>query len=123
MAKIQRIMVVDESAGLCEGLDLLLTSYGHSVQTCRDVREARKLIETVPADGYLIQTTPPGKDVVEFIKLIRKAGPAVVLQCGPELPEDKRQDLITISGADGWVSKPIEAMAVLKQMRAVDLSA
>ncbi len=108
------LLVVDESAALCESLDLLLSSYGMTVHTCRSVREARKLATSVTPGAK-----PPGDDVKSFVTDIKSAGACAVLLMGQDVPRPEAGTLAIESGADGWVDKPFSALTVLKRLRDV----
>ncbi|MFT7625588.1 MAG: DNA-binding response OmpR family regulator [Myxococcota bacterium] len=116
---VKTLLVIDESAALCQSMDLLLSSYGIEVHTCRNVREARKLVDALSPDAYLMEAVPPADDVIAFVGERKVAGSCAVLLMGEGVAKADAGGLAINSGADGWVDKPFEAMIVLKRLRQI----
>lgn len=110
--ELKRVLIVDESAALCESLDLVLSSYGQTVMTCRDVREASKLEHF---DAYVIEA----KDGVDAFAQARRDAGSVVLLMGRDVSRDEAQQRVAAAGAHGWAQKPFEALGLLKTLRAI----
>ncbi len=117
MMQRMAILVVDESRDLCESLDLLYTSYGHTVHTCQDIGAAREIIKGPGADAVLIETCPPAPEVAQFIKEIRTAGPSLILQTGSDVSPHRAAEIVAASDSDGWADKPLDAMGVIRRLR------
>lgn len=117
----QRILVVDEDRALCESLDLLLESYEFELRTCRDVREARKVAADFAPGVVLVELKVPEADILRFCKEMRAVEPPapVVLLTVQGLDAVTVGKAVASAGADGFVEKPFEAMAVLRRARSI----
>lgn len=113
------ILVVDEDAGLCESLDLLLSSYGHAVHTCRGLREARKLVTMANVDTFLLSASSPADELVAFCREQRAAGVAgaFLMLTGAGVPRLDAATLVAEATADGWADKPLKAMEIMRRVQ------
>lgn len=112
--KISRILVIDNDDALCGSLDLLWSSYGITVHTCRNVREARKLARTLAVEACLLEA---GEGLATFVSELREIGVKVVMMTGGPLENDELARVLGETGADGYQGKPFEAMELLRRIR------
>lgn len=120
--EIQTVLVVDEDTDTCEGLVLLWSSYGLTVHTCRNLREARKLAPAIKAQAILLSDAGTKDGIAGFLKELRKKKRKlkfVSLITGEPMLQVEATTLVAEAGADGWVEKPIAAMATLKRLRLI----
>ena len=110
-----RILVIDHDEALCDGLDLLWSSYGHIVHTCRSLREGRKLLGSLDIDALLIEGTNDATDLKAFCQSVRKSGhdPQLFLM----LPQGQNPGtMLDDTGASGFIEKPFLAMELLSRL-------
>ncbi len=104
-----RILVVDDSADNCEMMAMLLSAFGHDVDTAKDGEEAvQKALLTRPEIAFVDIGLPKlsGYDVATAIRK-QPGGEQIVLIAisGYGQPEDKRKALA--AGFDSHLTKPV----------------
>ncbi len=72
---MQRILVVDDEAGIRDWLAELLEAGGHQVVTARDGLEAKRLAARQPFDLMITDISMPNEEGLGIIRALRKTHP------------------------------------------------
>jgi len=74
-----RIMIVDDEEMICESLQAWFVKDGYQVETALSGVAALKLVETFPAEIYLVDIKMPGMDGIEFLSRLKEHQPNAVV--------------------------------------------
>lgn len=113
-----KILFLEDNDSIIMGVEYLLTQEGYQVRTAKEVKEARKLIETEEFDLALLDVMLPDGSGFDFCKGIREKGsPPVVFLTAKEEESDVVRGLDM--GADDYVVKPFRNRELLSRIRGV----
>jgi PAS domain S-box-containing protein len=113
----QRILVVDDEAGVRGWLTEVLEGAGHQVFTAQDGLEARALAKGHSIDLVITDISMPNEEGLGMIRALRKAHPELRIIAmsgafGPDILMDAK-----ILGANAALAKPVTAETVLQCVR------
>jgi DNA-binding response OmpR family regulator len=114
LAKVKRIIVVDDDKDICAVVQHRLTTMGMDVEAYFDGRSGLDAIVADPPDLAIIDVTMPGMNGLELTRAIRaneatKDVPVVIFSSLVR-PEDHEAGLA--AGADRYVIKPFSVLAL-----------
>lgn len=114
-----RVLVVEDEAGLREGIRDLMTGDGHEVTAVADGQAAVDVGTKEPFDIVLLDLMLPKLDGIEVCRRLRAARPglAILMLTSRGSENDKVQGLG--EGADDYVTKPFAARELLARVRAL----
>lgn len=108
MQRQQRVMFVDDEAGVRESWDRLLTERGFRVSTAEDGAGAKVRLEEEPADVVVADLRMPRVDGLELLEWIKREQPEtrfiLVTGYGSDAVEKRAREL----GAYGYLNKPVD---------------
>ncbi len=105
---MNKILVIDDELNILQLYKLRLTDYGFEVFTATDGTEAFKQVYQTVFDLIVVDAMMPEMDGFSFLKRLRNEGfttPVIMITALNQL-EDKKQGFL--SGADDYMTKPIE---------------
>jgi len=107
------VMVIDDDAALCRGIELALAAPDRQFALCRDIGEAKAALGTCSPDLLILDINLPDGSGLDFCVELRAAGcaaPVLMLTAN-----DTELDMVTglERGADDYVTKPF-SLAVLR---------
>ena len=112
-----RILIVDDDRAILAAVQRLLEREGYQVQSAVTAEEAIALLEEQPVDLALLDITLPGQDGLTLCRQIRGEWHfPVIMLTGRGSTVDKIVGLE--SGADDYVTKPVEPGELLARVRA-----
>jgi signal transduction histidine kinase/ActR/RegA family two-component response regulator len=115
-----RVVLVDDSADICEAFSGLLKKEGHDVQVATDGPAGLELISSSKPDCAFVDIGLPGLDGYQVARRVRSTlGRAthLVALTGYGQPEDRERALE--AGFDRHMKKPIDIAAVTELLREV----
>jgi DNA-binding response OmpR family regulator len=114
-----RVLIVEDEAGLREGIRDLMVGDGHEVSAVADGLAAVELGTAEPFDIVLLDLMLPKLDGIEVCRRLRAARPglAILMLTSRGSENDKVQGLG--EGADDYVTKPFSARELLARVRAL----
>lgn len=125
MERKQRVMFVDDEAGVRESWDRLLTDRGFAVRTAIDGANAMVELEEEAADVVVADLRMPRVDGLQLLEWLKEEQPEtrfiLVTGYGSDAVEEKARQL----GAFGYLHKPVNPetlSAVITSATQVDLS-
>lgn len=115
---MQKILVVEDDAGISSFVMLELQHEGFSAVCAEDGRKALEVFEKEKPDMILLDIMLPGISGLEVLRRVRKISnvPVILLTARNET-YDRVNGLN--AGADDYVAKPFEIEELLARMRAV----
>ena len=120
-----RVLVVEDDAGIAQGLKLHLRQLGWAADLAADLGQAWAALSTEPFDVVLLDLTLPDGDGSSLLRKLR-AAPAKKLPdaATPVLIMTARDQVASRVaaldlGADDYVTKPFDAEELAARMRAV----
>jgi len=119
MARVDRILVVDDDAGLRELLVSALRFAGFEVTAVGDVPAALAEIGSRPPDAVLLDVMLPGTDGFDLLHLLRSRDinlPVMFLSARDEL-DDRVRGLRL--GGDDYLTKPFNVVEVAARLEAL----
>lgn len=69
------ILVIDDEAEICEGLETLLASEGFAVRTAGDAASGLEKLSEQPFDLLLLDINLPGRNGLELLQELRRRDP------------------------------------------------
>lgn len=115
---VQRILVVDDDAGLRGLIASYLHANGYAVDAAADGREMRAAIDRNPPDLIVLDLMLPGEDGLSLLRGLRAAsGPPVIIVSARGDEVDRVVGLEV--GADDYLPKPFGPRELLARVRAV----
>ncbi|MDX1578502.1 MAG: response regulator, partial [Gemmatimonadota bacterium] len=113
----ERILIVDDDAGLRESLGMVLAAEGYEVLHAGDAPSALERIEAQPVDLVLCDVRMPGMDGMELLpQLVRRAPGATVLMMSAYGTADLAVEAMK-RGAYDYLAKPFQPSEVLLAIR------
>lgn len=118
MAKVPKIMIVDDDANICELVRLYLEKEGYETVVCLDGQKALEEFEKNHADLAVLDIMMPKVDGITVCREIRKTSdmPVIMLTAKGET-FDKVLGLEL--GADDYIVKPFEGKELVARVKAV----
>jgi DNA-binding response OmpR family regulator len=107
------ILILEDDAALCKGMELALKAPGREFLLCHSVAAAKKQLQNGEPDLFILDINIPDGSGLDFCKELRAGGytaPVLMLTAN-----DTELDMVTglESGADDYVTKPF-SLAVLR---------
>ena len=114
-----KILVVDDDIEIAELLEIYLKNEGYEPVMAADGKEAISKLNTNPDIGLMIlDVMMPNMNGLEVVKIVRKDSRVPILMLSAKSGDmDKIQGLIT--GADDYVTKPVNPLAVMARVRSL----
>jgi len=108
-----KILILEDDAALCKGMELALKAPGRVFLLCHSVAAAKTQLQNNSPDLFILDINLPDGSGLDFCKELRAAGytaPILMLTAN-----DTELDMVTglESGADDYVTKPF-SLAVLR---------
>lgn len=118
MSGTPSVLVVDDSQGICQTMEMILRHKGFEVECAADGPSAVERVRHRPYDVILMDIRLPGMDGVEAFKRIRdiRPGVRVAMMTAYSLGDKVRAALD--GGAERVFYKPLEIDAVIEYLRA-----
>ena len=117
-AAAERIIVVDDDAGIRNAIRDYLEEYGYAVETAASAKELDALLNRGPADLVVLDVMMPGEDGLAVCRRLSiEPGPAIVMLSA--LGEDADRIIGLELGADDYLPKPCNPRELLARIRAV----
>lgn len=115
---MQRILIVDDDAGLRGILSKALARSGFATEEAGHGAEGLALHAARPADLLVLDLTMPGMDGFQVLKALRPRDEVPVLMLTAEGQERKRVEGFRL-GADDYLVKPFSLQELLGRIRAI----
>ncbi|WP_166417499.1 response regulator [Cochlodiniinecator piscidefendens] len=109
------VLVVEDSRFACEAVRLLCLRSGARIRRADCLASARKHLQVYRPTVVLIDLGLPdgsGADLIRELHLATPRVPVILATSG----DDYMADLARDAGADGFLSKPIESLAIFQEM-------
>jgi len=119
MAKVIRLLVVDDDAEIRSLLTTLLGNRGYRVQTAHDEQQMRKILASSKVDLLILDIMLPGKDGLTICREVRASSqsiPIIMLTARGD-PTDRVVGLEI--GADDYLAKPFDVKELEARIKAV----
>jgi DNA-binding response OmpR family regulator len=114
-----RILLIEDNAGIAEGIRLNLELEGHQARIAATGEDGMKLLGQWSADLLVLDVMLPGHDGFHFLRLLREQGsqlPVLLLTArGAEADRIRGFRL----GADDYVTKPFSLPELLARIEAI----
>ncbi|GAB6898762.1 response regulator transcription factor [Kineosporia succinea] len=119
MSSPDRILVVDDDAGIRDLLTSALEFAGFAVTAAADVTGALRIITAGEVDVLVLDVMLPGADGFDLVQLLRSRGTQlpVLLLTARDAVEDRVRGLRL--GADDYVTKPFSVAEVVARVEAL----
>jgi two-component system OmpR family response regulator len=117
-APAERIIIVDDDAGIRSAIRDYLEEYGYTVETAASAKELDALLNRGLADLIVLDVMMPGEDGLGVCRRLSvETGPAIVMLSA--LGEDADRIIGLELGADDYLPKPCNPRELLARIRAV----
>ncbi len=119
--RLAAVLVAEDNPLNYELIRDLLEARGHAVEWAKDGDEALRLARSGRFDLLLLDLHMPRLDGLEVMRGIRSEPPAKplkVIALTADAMVGVREDLFA-AGVDGYLSKPLDLSALLREMEAV----
>ena len=110
----KRILVVDDDPDIRQVLLDRMSSYGYTVQTAIDGREALDALQRGRFDGILLDMRMPQVDGIEVLRQVRRQWPDMPVGMVSALSVQAQVTRATTQGACAYLIKPFDPV-LLKQ--------
>jgi DNA-binding NtrC family response regulator len=112
-----RILVVDDEAGIRELLKSYFSKHGYDVAVAANADEAIRLTDEVPVNIVVLDVLLADQDGLEVLAKLKQAHPnlPVIIMTGIGFDEELLQESIT-KGAAGYVSKTLPLDQLLMEV-------
>lgn len=112
-----RILVVEDDAGIADGLSATLKGAGYAVDVCSTLDSAWSAVHVEAFDMVLLDLGLPDGDGMDWLRRLRQDGrllPVLIMTARDALP-----DLVAglDEGADDYLVKPFDPSELLARMR------
>ncbi len=123
--RAMRALVVEDDAGIAQGLSLALRKQGWTAECCGDLATAWAALRAEPFDALLLDLTLPDGDGAQLLRRLRRAPargcpdpatPVLVMTARDQVAA--RIELLD-AGADDYLTKPFDAGELAARLRAV----
>lgn len=114
----EKILIVEDDAGITAGLSYSLTGEGYQVQTAGTMREAREILKKESFDLCLLDLSLPDGSGYDICREIKKKDdmPVIFLTaCDEEVNVVMGLDM----GADDYITKPFRVRELISRIRTV----
>ena len=101
------MLVVDDDRAILKVFSRIFEKNGYSVATAETGREAAEKLETHNYDAALLDLRLPDMSGADLLPRMREISPKMVKIIITGMPEDN-SDEVERSGADAFLSKPVE---------------
>jgi two-component system OmpR family response regulator len=119
MEPVDRILVVDDDAGLRELLLSALRFAGFAVTAAGDVPAALTALESARPDAIVLDVMLPGTDGFDFLRLLRTREPDLpVMFLTARVELDDRVRGLRLGG-DDYVTKPFNVVEIAARLEAL----
>ncbi len=113
----ERILIVDDDAGLRESLELVLSAEGYEVLAAENAETALRIVDQAPVEVVLCDLRMPGMDGLELLpQLVRRLPGATVLMMSAYGSADLAIEAMK-RGAYDYLAKPFQPSEVLFTLR------
>lgn len=112
-----RILMVEDDAGIAEGLKANLQQRGHAVDWCPSLAEAWRALTAEGFDVVLLDLGLPDGDGNSFIADVRKWSQVPIIVLSARVNEDDKIAALD-AGADDYLTKPFGVGELLARVRA-----
>jgi two-component system OmpR family response regulator len=117
-APAERIIVVDDDAGIRTAIRDYLQEHGYGVETAASAKELDALLSRGPADLIVLDVMMPGEDGLGVCRRLSvEPGPSIIMLSA--LGEDADRIIGLELGADDYLPKPCNPRELLARVRAV----
>jgi CheY-like chemotaxis protein len=103
-----RILIVEDDGDLAENFAEILEGLGHEVQVAQSAERALELVRETDFDGIITDFRLPGKNGIELIRELRKAGVAAPVVVVSAYMDFRMQEGAEEAGALDVVAKPVD---------------
>lgn len=114
-----RVLLVEDDPMIGEAITTALKDAAYAVDWVRDGETASQILETAEQQAVLLDLGLPGRDGMEVLRRLRRAGrpvPVIIITARDGI-EDRIRGLDL--GADDYLVKPFDVNELLARMRAV----
>ena len=114
------ILIIDDDAGLRDGLRRSLRQAGYEVREAGDGLQGLRSVEQAPVDLILLDIFMPGKEGLETIRDLRRAHPAIriiAMSGGGSKGSFDVLKMATMLGARRTLAKPFSREQLLEAVR------
>lgn len=122
MAKIRRICLVDDSAGMRKMGARFLEDSGFEIETAVDGFQALRVIRHLEPDACFIDMEMPNINGTELVSMLRAgentAGIKIAMLSSASSPMDKAKGFL--AGADLYLTKPFTKDSLLSAIEALE---
>lgn len=112
-----RVLIVEDEAGIANGLAATLKAAGYAVDVCGTLGQASAALQVETFDLVLLDLNLPDGDGIDWLRRLRASGqpmPVLIMTARDALP-DRVAGLD--QGADDYIVKPFEPEELLARMR------
>lgn len=112
-----RVLIVEDDAGIANGLAATLKAAGYAVDVCGTLGQASAALQVEAFDLVLLDLNLPDGDGIDWLRRLRASGqpmPVLIMTARDALP-DRVAGLD--QGADDYIVKPFEPEELLARMR------
>ena len=112
-----RVLIVEDDAGIANGLAATLKVAGYAVDVCGTLGQASAALQVETFDLVLLDLNLPDGDGIDWLRRLRASGqpmPVLIMTARDALP-DRVAGLD--QGADDYIVKPFEPEELLARMR------
>lgn len=116
MKHCDKILIVEDDAGIRRYLKSTLTAAGYDIVTAGDGRAALALISSHCPDCILLDLGLPDMDGVGIIEGIRRWSSVPIIVISARITEDDKAEALDL-GADDYLTKPFGTVELLARIR------
>lgn len=119
IAKVPRILLIDDDAALLDALALAFEDAGHEVTTATDGLRGLEAVTREAPDAIVSDVNMPGLDGFALCKKLRDAGHRIPLLLLTSRDDEIDEALGLELGADDYVAKPFSTRVLLARVAAI----
>ena len=116
MKHCDKIMIVEDDAGICRYLQSTLAAAGYDTVAVGDGRSALALIASHCPDCVLLDLGLPDMDGISIIQSIRKWSSVPIIVVSARMTEEDKAGALDL-GADDYLTKPFGTVELLARIR------
>lgn len=106
--KLEKILVIDDEAGMCSLIDTVLTEEGYGVSVTQNPQEGLALLKKGPFDLVITDLRMPKMDGIEILQAVKSVSPAMpVILITAYSSVDSAVHAMKLGAAD-YVAKPFK---------------
>lgn len=115
---MQKILIVEDDATLCEELTILLNNSGYETESVKDFSSVADTLKNTDADLILLDISLPGHNGEALLKEYRECNDTPVIMLTSRTGEV--DEVLSMSyGADDYITKPYNPTILLLRISAV----